>query len=63
MLEIFIDGCDNYIFDEIDAEYAFARKKSRKANTERVDEILSEEKLVKISYIIGGDGTVPVISA
>lgn len=29
MIEIFIDGCDNYIFDTLEAEYIFARKSTK----------------------------------
>lgn len=28
-IEIFIDGCDNYIFDTLEAEYIFARKSTK----------------------------------
>ncbi len=40
-IEIFIDGCDNYTFDSIEAEYIFARKSKKTSNKGKTGKDLS----------------------
>lgn len=61
-LDICIDGCDNYVFENMDAAYIFAKKKSKKEKPDKHETYSQEKKSVKISYFIWWDGFIPVIS-
>lgn len=68
-VSICIDGCDNYHFESIDAGYHFAKKKRKRVKflikqlNLSSETIKEDKKRIVVSYSIGGDGNISVISA
>jgi ribonuclease HII len=63
MIEIDIDGCDNYEFDVGDIAYIFAVKKKRWVKKDSPITVSSTESSLSAEYVIGGDRLIPAISA
>ena len=61
-VEVYIDGCDNYLFDigEDDIGYEFQRQSEKKR--QEAKQRTGRER-IKISYHIAGDASIPAISA
>ena len=61
-VEIYIDGCDNYQFDieDEDIGYTFQKMSMQKKLLHKA--IIGSER-IKVFYHIGGDRSIPVISA
>ncbi len=58
-VDIFIDGCDNYIFDIDDVGYTFSRISAKKKL--KLPQKTGLEK-IQVEYVIGGDRLNPCIS-
>jgi hypothetical protein len=39
MVEIWIDGCDNYRFDSFDGNYVFAKKRRKNDKTDKTEKV------------------------
>lgn len=59
-IDIYIDGCDNYIFEGDDFWYIFAQKRNKKKSTE-IQVPLTQKRTIQ--FIINGDILIPAISA
>lgn len=66
IVHIYIDGADNFIFDSIDAHYAFAKKRKRKQSAWTTNNNIYQSVAnlwnLQISYHIWWDATIPVVS-
>lgn len=62
-VQIMIDGCDNFSFDISGFSYFFAQKKNKKSVIYPTLYDKKNPAIQSVSYVIGWDGVVPVISA